>query len=184
MARFAGEPHSKWSRTVSAVGVEPTMPKRELYRLPVTPVTDTQERKKVESNHRLLHRPPLAGEVAPTGHIFQAESEGVEPSGVTLARFSRPFADQPAPPSKLRASVVSVPTTYAVTSVRLLALAAPPGFEPRPVGSEPTVLPLHQGALAKVEGFEPSPYGFGDRRAQPTLTNMARSGFEPEASSL
>ena len=29
-------------------------------------------RKKVESNHRLLHRPPLAGEVAPTGHIFQS----------------------------------------------------------------------------------------------------------------
>src|SRR5689334_23716078 len=51
------------------------------------------------------------------------------------------------------------------------SVAAPPGFEPRPEGSEPSVLPLHQGALAKVEGFEPSPYGFGDRRAQPTLTN-------------
>jgi hypothetical protein len=33
------------------------------------------------------------------------------------------------------------------------------------------VLPLHQGVLAKVEGFEPSRYGFGDRPAQPTLTN-------------
>lgn len=33
-----------------------------------------------------------------------------------------------------------------------------------------------------MDGFEPSPYGFGDRRAQPTLTNMAPSGFAPESS--
>lgn len=81
--------------------------------------------------------------MAPTGHIFQAEGEGVEPSGVTLARFSRPLADQPAPPSK----------------------AVPPGFEPRPEGSEPSVLPLHQGTLAHLVGVEPTSHGFGDQRA-------------------
>jgi hypothetical protein len=66
----------------------------------------------VESNHRAVTRTPLAGEVAPTGHIFQAESEGVEPSGVTLARFSRPLADQPAPPSKSRAGATLASVAY------------------------------------------------------------------------
>lgn len=93
------------------------MPKREGYSLPGAPAPDTQ-----------------------------AESEGVEPSGVTLARFSRPLADRPAPPSK----------------------AVPPGFEPRPRGSEPLVLPLHQGTLARLVGYAPTSTGFGDRRVATT----------------
>lgn len=88
------------------------------------------------------------------------ESRGIEPLGVTLARFSRPLADHSALPS----------------------IATHPGFEPGPGSSEPPVLPLHQRVLAKDEGFEPSRYGFGDRPAQPTLSNMARLGFEPRSS--
>lgn len=42
-----------------------------LYR-PALLVPGLQQRKKVESNHRPVDRPPLAGEVRPTAHIFQS----------------------------------------------------------------------------------------------------------------
>lgn len=79
---------------------------------------------------------------------------------VTMAWFSRPVAHHCAPPSK----------------------ATHQGFEPRLTGPEPVVLPLDEWVMAKDEGFEPSRYGFGDRPAQPTLSNMARLGFEPRSS--
>lgn len=56
--------------------------------------------------------------MAPTGHIFQAESEGVEPSGVNLARFSRPLADQPAPPSKSNTHVLRCCSPWIRTKTR------------------------------------------------------------------
>ena len=84
------------------------------------------QRKKVESNHRALPRTPLAGEVAATGHIFQAESKGIEPSALRLAQFSRLLGDRSPLPSK----------------------ATCPRFELGPRGSEPLVLPLHQQVLS------------------------------------
>ncbi len=89
---------------------------------------------------------------------IQAESKGIEPSALRLARFSRPLADHSALPSK----------------------AVPPGFEPRPSGSGPLMLPLHQGTLAPLVGVEPTHFGFGDQVDAATQRYVvAQTGVEP-----
>lgn len=66
----------------------------------------------MESNHQALPWPPLAGEVAPTGHIFQAESKGIEPSGLHLAQLSRLLADRSALPSMLTNQCALTPNLW------------------------------------------------------------------------
>lgn len=57
-----------------------------LYR-PALLVPGLQQRKKVESNHRPVDRPPLAGEVRPTAHIFQRKVEESNPQALPWHGF-------------------------------------------------------------------------------------------------
>ena len=120
---------------------------REGYSLPCVPAPI--QRKKVESNHQPDDCPPLAAEVAPTGHIFQAESKGIEPSALRLVRLSRPLADRSALPSMFtNGGLLASPTRDVVPGpgiapgISVLALSQ--GFEPQPPGSEPGILPLDE----------------------------------------
>lgn len=138
-----------------------------------------------ESNRARPYRSwGLQPQACPSTH--PAEEGGVEPPPVKTSSLSRGGgAHAPHLPEESRG--IEPPGCHTrhgfldrlPTIGRYLPKLLPQDSNPVQVVQSHLCCRLHQRALAKDEGFEPSRYGFGDRSAQPTLSNMAALGFEP-----